>query len=411
VKWRRWWRELRSLGLGVRMFDRLVLLFVTTLVAAFLMSTCSIQTNAYSIQGQSDLVTVEPSCGRYVTWDLGAGLLSVTRLDAMPVMATGKDAAKSAMPAASAASGVTLGFGPGARMVLERLPDDSVRAVLSASRAFERCASRPEVGEYSLRGTDGDPDLVVHREFSQQQLRERVIEFRSMPADAQSSAVSAQRSFTHVLEGRVVLGAAVQHGAGWGPSSAPILRSAELNVRTRERFTDQSITVHSEKLDAGSIVDTLPCMEAGWSWLDRLRYHWDSLKGGVGATDGSVESICQRAMRGPAFGFVRANKDGGLDVVVHALTDRVGITPHQGELRQVYITYWTYLKNSPFLLTVFAVLFFASSFAQALSSLSIWKGDPRSEDLKGFGASPPTPLAPPLPPADNPRGSSSDHPT
>jgi hypothetical protein len=411
-RWPRWWAEARSVVRGIRTFGRLVLLVGITLGAAFAMSTCTKETNVFSMQAQTDLLTVEPSCGRYLTWDLGPGRLSVHQVNDIPALDRDHNIMAAAAPAASAASSVTLGFGPGSKMVLERLNDDSVRAVVSASTPFSGCASRPEAAEYSLRSTGADQsDTVEHREYSQAALRERVIEFRSTAPAAQASAPSAKDAFAHVLEGRVVLGTPVQHGAGWGTGSVPILRGAEINVRTRESVTHQSITVHSERVDAGSILDTLPCVEAGASLRDLLAHHWRSLESRSGLVDASLEAICRNAMQAPAVGFVRPNKEGGFDVIVHAFADRVGITPHQGETRQLYVTGWAYLKSSPFLLTVFAVLFFVGNFAQTLGSLAVWKGDPRSADLDGSaGLEPPATAELPTP-APARQGHQSDQPS
>ncbi len=416
MKWPRWREEVRSLGLGVRRPGRLVLLAVVTVITAAVMSTCSMPTNAFSIQAQTDLVTVEPSCGRYLPWDRGPGRLPSTSQTAIPAPPASNDKrVASAQPAASAAGSVTLGFGPGTKLTLERLPDDSLRAVLEPSKLFEGCASRPEVAEYSLRTVNPRSRMETdeHREFGKERFRDLVIEFRASAPDPKESSTASTKVFTHALEGRVVLGAAVQHGGGWGASSTPILRSAELSARTREWLTGQSITVHAEKLDGGSIIDTLPCLEGGPSVADRFIHRWQALKVEPGLAPAPQETVCRMAMQAPAFGFVRPNKDGGLDVVTHVSTDRVGVTPHQGEMRQIYVTGWAYLKNSPFWLTLFAVLFFASNLAQALTSLSIWKAEPRSEELDDFGASPPLPPAPPPPappPVDHPRGPSSEPP-
>ena len=212
------------------------------------------------------------------------------------------------------------------------------------------------------------------------------IEFRSAPR-SETAASSPTTLFTHPLEGRIVLGAALQHGAGWGVSSAPLLRSAELSARTRETFTGQSITVLAEKIDGGSIIDTAPCFAGGPSELDRGRHLQRLLREWAGLDEPGRSPLCVSGMQGPAVGFVRPHKDGGLDVIAHASADRLGVTPHQGEMRQVHVTWWAELKNSPWLLSFIAALFFLGNLGQQLSSLAIWRAEPERptprDDLEG----------------------------
>jgi len=378
--------EGRSLILGLERRGRLLLLLALATGAAFVMSTCTTQTNAFSIQALTDVVTVEPSCGRFLTWDLGPGVLAVTDLAAVPPPPG--QAASAMVPAASAPTPttVTIGFGPGSKLVLERLPDESLRAVLTPSPQFEGCASRPELVEYSVQTQDGGLTQVTEQKaFGNQAFKDLSLEFRSAPSAA--AAASAPTSFTHPLEGRIVLGAALQHGAGWGVSSAPLLRSAELSARTRETFTGQSITVLAERIDGGSIIDTAPCFAGGPSDLDRGRHLKRKLREWAGLDEPGRSPVCVSGMQGPAVGFVRPHKDGGLDVIAHAAADRLGVTPHQGEMREIQVTWWAELKNSPWLLSFIAALFFLGNLGQQLSSLAIWKAAPdrpcTPDDLEG----------------------------
>lgn len=375
--------EGRSLILGLERRGRLLLLLGLATGAAFVMSTCTTRTNAFSVQAQTDVVTVEPSCGRFLTWDLGPGTIAVTNRAAVPPLPGGAASAPEAAAAVPETATVTIGFGPGSKLVLERLPDDSLRAALSPSPPFEGCASRPEIVEYSVQAREGSlTQLAEHRSFDHRAFKDLSIEFRSAPGPA-----AAPHLFTHPLEGRIVLGAALQHGAGWGVSSAPLLRSAELSARTRETFTGQSITVLAEKIDGGSIIDTAPCFAGGPSELDRGRHLKRKLREWAGLDEPGRSPLCVSGMQGPAVGFVRPHKDGGLDVIAHASADRLGVTPHQGEMRQVHVTWWAELKNSPWLLSFIAALFFLGNLGQQLSSLAIWRAEPERptphDDLEG----------------------------
>ena len=84
--------------------------------------------------------------------------------------------------------------------------------------------------------------------------------------------------FVLPLEGRIVAGAELQHGAGWRDSGPPaLLDNAEVQVRSLEGATGHSVGLREERVDVGGIVDTMPCFSLGPSWLDRMRLSGRSL--------------------------------------------------------------------------------------------------------------------------------------
>jgi len=113
---------------------------------------------------------------------------------------------------------------------------------------------------------------------------------------AEYAGMAERRTLSFPLSGHILLGQAVQHGAGWTSRPAGVLESGTVTLRVVPTFSDERITLNSELLDEGSLLDTHACLDT----------HADS------------PNPCPSRDASPATGFVRAAPEGGLKVQLYA---------------------------------------------------------------------------------------------
>ncbi len=266
---------------------------------------------AFAISATTDQMLVEPLCQDRMVWDLPAGHV-------LPVSAPPE-----AMSCTGAAVPVTVELRGGAQALLTSRADRRLDVRLSPGALAAEC-----------RLPEGRSALSVQ------------VDGVDLPADAQgyfyrsgecdgSGAVDASGVLS--VLGRLQIGAAIPEGAGWGGSSVAVslLDKGEIVARLVAPFSNERMTLLQEKLDPGSIVDTLPCL------------------GETAGGDAATRNECLlTAVSTP--GFVRLLSDG-LDVQAYP-TRMVGVTPHLGEQRRINLTRWDILKSSS-IAQVLAALF------------------------------------------------------
>lgn len=329
---------LRARWYGLTGGKRLTLVAAGGLAVASFVSSCTPGSNAYSMRARTSVLSVEPACGRSLVWDLPVGVFSATSSDAPPPL---DEASRRARHEPWLAS-VRLAAGSRAR--IERIGDGELTIHFDRSPHFIGCAGgdavvdvRSEAGRaarsLSVARGKGASDRIVYRSGSGA---------AAVPTKAavHPAGDKAALEFVLPLEGRIVVGAELQHGAGWRNAEAPaLLDSAEIQVRSLEGVTEHSVTLIEERVDAGSIVDSVPCFELGPSGWDRYRLlKSDTSLAFAPAT--RRNEACIRAMRSPALGLVRAHREGGMDTQVYLVAQHLSIASHQGQPRLLGVTLW-----------------------------------------------------------------------
>jgi hypothetical protein len=326
---------------------RLFLVGSIGLLAALFVSSVTSWSNAYSMRSRTAVVTVEPSCGRSLVWDLPAGAFVDTSSDTPPPLT---ESAPVPQPTTGVAS---VHLVAGARARIERIGDGELAIHLERSPHFIGCATADALIEVRINGqrtpgraaqrlaigrARGGTDRIVYRSTAEPP--------GSKPAPVASATGEATMvEFVLPLEGRIVVGAELQHGAGWRDSGPPpLLDSADIQVRSLEGITGHSVALVEERVDAGGIVDSTPCFDLGPSLLDkaRLLFEEPALALDPGARR---HEACTRAMRSPALGFVRAHREGGMEAQVHVQAQHLAITSHQGQPRLLAVTLWQSLTH------------------------------------------------------------------
>lgn len=113
---------------------------------------------------------------------------------------------------------------------------------------------------------------------------------------AEPTAGPAANPISLPLSGRVVLGQAVQQGAGWSARPAGVLESGTVTLRVVPAFSEERVTLGSEQLDEGSLLDTHACLDA----------------------PAKAAGPCPDKTAPPALGYFRAAPQGGLKVQLYA---------------------------------------------------------------------------------------------
>jgi hypothetical protein len=322
---------------------RLVWVASLGLVAAALVSSVTSCSNAYSVRARTAIVVVEPSCSRSIVWDLPPGRFAATSADAPPPLDPGAASVDSPPRLAS----VRLAAGSRAR--IERVGDGELSIRFERSPQFGNCASADSVVAVQIHGLDeprlpaqaltvrkgkGEVDHIVYR-----------------------SAAGASE-FVLPLEGRIIAGTELQHGAGWQDSGPPaLLDNAEVQVRSLEGATGHSVGLREERVDIGGIVDSMPCFALGPSLVDRVRLLGQSPSLAIDRGAHRNEA-CARALTAPALGLVRAHREGGMESQMHVVAQHLGVTAHQGQTREFGVPLWQSLTHSHLVqaIVVFVIL-------------------------------------------------------
>jgi hypothetical protein len=361
----RWLRRLKGRWSAIPGSLRLLGVAVAGLVCAVLVSSLSSWSNTYAMRARTSVVTVEPSCGRSVVWDLPPGRFTATSAEAPPPLVD--DTAAAAQPAPARLASVRLAAGARAR--IERIRDAELLIRFDASPHFASCASPDALVEVRMQGSQ-EPALP------EQAL---VVRRAGVGADRIAYRSAAAVEYVLPLEGRIVLGAELQHGAGWDGSAPPaLLDSAEIEVRSLEGVTGHSVALRAERVDAGAIIDSTPCFAQGPSVVDRVRLVVQEPALAFDAGARRLEA-CARAMRSPAVGLVRPHFEGGMEVHGHVQAHQLGITAHQGQPRLVGVPLWQSLTNSYLVQALVVLVVLLAGADAALGMIGKIHGTPDQE--------------------------------
>lgn len=290
-----------------RVWARALALAAALLVASFLASWLKHHNTTFSIRADTQVVDMDLRCGDRVVWDLPPG-------DFM-----GDDGTATRTDLAS----VTLRGGAHARIAL-----DSERRLTVRWRnsEFHRC---PESRMDTIRVTGDDGENVV--------------------ADSMLHYRSAEPVAAHfpplIVSGRIRLGEEIVEGGGFRGASLPMLLSATVEARTPDALTGQKRLIHTEHVDAGSVVDTHACLDASEGELER----------------------CVTASRARASGFIHLGQPldaTGLQAQVSVMGTAVGVRQFGSVERKVSITRWATLITTSWLQVLVAMILALSAIVQ-----------------------------------------------
>ena len=119
-------------------------------------------------------------------------------------------------------------------------------------------------------------------------------------SEAASAAASTFAATTLPLTGHIRIGQAVQQGAGWSDRRARVLESGTVALRVVPTFSEERVTLSTEQLDEGSLLDTHACL------LDPRD------------ESGGPTPACPPPHAAAAQGFVRVDPKGSLKVQLYA---------------------------------------------------------------------------------------------
>jgi virulence-associated protein VagC len=282
----------------------------------------SSETTTFSIVAKTRVLLLRPICGAKILWDLPPGAVygaSVGERSPLKPTATGKKQ-------------VSFGFG-----------DDAVARVMLTEDDRLVIAVRPlapDKGSKSIAAlADGAPVKADAEGFDY---------FHSRPqtTDGKGGTSQAERlPVTLRLHGRVVIGDALPEGAGSRRSGVPILGRGHLNGFDRALRTGERLTLISEAIDPGAVVDTHPHLNAVGADGQRL----------IDIRAGRAECASPGGISDwPAAGFVRGDQDGDLEVVVYRRGRSIAIAPLGGPAMEIGVTWWSRFIQSPVIQTAVA---------------------------------------------------------
>ncbi|WP_428416361.1 hypothetical protein [Methylibium sp.] len=318
------------------LFSHLAVMLLLAALAAAIALPLSLRTatdTAFTLTANTDVLSVEPLCDQELVWDLG-------RAEAVALGA-------GAAPPARAASATSVHLRGGARAVVERRPDDGLwRIDLTRGPLHARCIA--QTGQPAVVVTVDDQVLELSTDPAKGPRALSLRTTRPAAANPKEDKDDKPSGTVLLLSGRVVLGELLRHGGGWKQTTSPLLREGKLEARTREPFTDRSVPVIEEALDAGSRVDTHACLAH------------------AGAP---AQLACLGTAPVSASGIVYDNKDRALDVKLHVTTARIGIAQHGGEQRAVAVTWWNRFVSLQFVQMFAATLLLLGTLAQTVIAL------------------------------------------
>jgi len=285
------------------------------------------ESTTFSIVAQTRVFSLRPVCGSKILWDLPPGVVDD------PAVRDGK--------------AISLGFGDDA--VARVALDDNDRVLITV---------RP------LHPDKKSSSIVVLRDGKPVKPAKESYAYRTTGKTVGGGGASGndRTQLTLRLLGRVVIGEVLPEGAGWRKSSAVILGRGQLYGYDRALVTRERLTLVSEAIDPGAVVDTHPDMNARNAGGQRL----------IDIHDGEP----QCASVEPAEGFVRVHQDGDLEVVVYRRGTSVGIAPLGRSAMEIGVTWWSRFIASPVVqtaLTLFGVLFLAFQILTGNRRLLPWR--------------------------------------
>lgn len=289
---------------------------VIPLALAVLISFSGSAESNFSVSAHTEVVAVEPSCALTLNWSLAPGTLT---------WISDKEPLAPPKSCGNGKAGIELTLRAGSRAVVEQLREGQWQVSVSRSQTYEKCASDLGGGRPMFEARVGEVDCLTAKAAG--------LTYRALKPKPDEDP--RPQEFTHLLEGRIVVGAPVIDTGGWGGEATTALREARVQARIKAAVTQQSISVLDETIEAGSIIDTAP-------------------QPGPDAPS--------------ARGFVRPNKDGGLTVLAHVTSRHMGVTPHAGERRDVSVSRWSQLLLSPFLQALLLAFGVVAWSAQALAT-------------------------------------------
>ncbi len=309
--------------------------------------------SSFSIAATTDVISVEPSCGDKLTWDLPPGW--VIGDNASP------DAAD---PLAAAAAPVSVELAAGARVTVVREAAGIWKMRFTQDSAYVNCRPAPPAalivtvdGKQLPADTDGYFYQSSHGEDPAQTAADAV--------DASHPLLGPAPPLALRVAGRMTIGQALGEGGGWGQANQPILLSARVEVRDKAWFTHQSLSVLVEEVSSGSIVDTHGCM-AEETIGDGPR--------------------CINERSGVSAGFVYyPASDGTMFVQIQRTTSRIGVVPFGGTERDLGVTNWATWVKMPIVQSVVAAVLLISALLQGWVA---WQ-EFLARRLRRLGAGPP----------------------
>jgi hypothetical protein len=267
----------------------------------------------------------------------------------------------------------------GSRARIERVGDGELSIRLERSPQFSSCASADSLVAVQVHGSD-DPRLPA------QTLTVRRGKGEIDHIVYRSAAGASE--FVLPLEGRIIAGTELQHGAGWSDSGPPaLLDNAEVQVRSLEGATGHSVGLREERIDIGGIVDSMPCFALGPSFVDRMRLLRQAPSLAIDRGEHRNEA-CARALLAPALGLVRAHREGGMESQTHVVAQHLGVTAHQGQTREFGVPLWQSLTHSHLVQAIVVFVILLGGADAAITMLyKIYA--PHAVDERKTGARPP----------------------
>ncbi|MBE7418832.1 MAG: hypothetical protein HS128_14030 [Ideonella sp.] len=371
--------------------SRLGIVVLGSLAGALLLATATSASNAFSLRSRTQVVIVEPSCGRSLVWDLPPGRFDATSASAAPP----RDApAAAATPQPLRHASVRIATGAVAR--IERVGERALSIRFERSAHFAACATADALVELRIDAskTPGMPADVLT--IGRARGGADRIAFRSgaaapaaAGADAPDERDRPTYEFALPLEGRIVIGAELPYGAGWSDADPPpLLDGADIQVRSLDGATGRSVGVLQEQVDSGGVIDSAPCFDHGPSLVDRTRLLFAGQAGLAVAGAARRHEACALAMAAPAFGVVRAHREGGLQAQVHVLAQHLGITAYQGQPRLLGVTLWQQLTHWHLAQALAAFVVLLGSAESAFKMFYRFRSAPHREPSSARGREP-----------------------
>lgn len=300
---------------------RFAVVVALTFAVSWLLSSIVTRDASFSINADTEVLTIEPDCQQQIVWDLPPG-----RIGIVPT------AEKKVEP--PVAERISVAFRGGARAQVRLARDGRWLIDLGRSNSFG-CATTAE-------------DLI---RFDAAQ--------RSIAAGAQDVFYSSAGPQTPgagpvlLLKGRIVLGQEIAYGGGSTVGlGSPLLDRARIEVRTPDSQTRQRRLIHEEALDPGGMLDTHGCLDET-----------------VEAQ--ATEFPCVRHARAAAEGFFRAVKRDErllLETQLSVNGRHIGVRQQGGSERRVLITAWSRLVSSSW------VQLFAAGLLLVSTLVGLWGG-------------------------------------
>jgi hypothetical protein len=313
---------LRRMPTWVRFGSVLVL----TLAGSWLLSSIVTRDASFSINADTEVLSIEPDCQQRIVWDLPPGRIGIVPL--------GEDKASP-----TNASRVSVAFRGGARAQVRIARDGRWLIDLGRSNSFG-CATTAE-------------DLISF-DADQRSIAAGAQDVFYISAESQSPGAGPVLLF----KGRIVLGQEIAYGGGSAAGlGSPLLDRARIEVRTPDAQTRQRRLIHEEVLDPGGMLDTHGCLDEP-----------------VDAQ--AAEFPCVRQARTTAEGFLRAVKREErllLETQLSVNGRHIGVRQQGGSERRVLITTWSRLVSSSWL------QLFAAGLILVSTLVGLWGGLVREE--------------------------------